>query len=249
VRQAPLGRAARLEEDAEARAMQAALLPREAPTMGGYDIAFACAMSGTCSGDLFDVFPLDETTLALCIADVSGKGLEAAHLMRELHLSVRACAPEAGSPAELCTTVNRLLSGKFGPGKYATMFYGMLHAEDRTLRYENAGHCLPVLIRADGSVEFPASFSGVLGLFSHWLYQNQELQLRSGDTLLLLTDGVIAAEARRGREFGYRRLITAVQNARGSSAADLGGIILNEVSQFSRSKLRDDASLIVVSVA
>lgn len=229
--------------------MQAALLPREAPKLDGYDIGLACAQSSTCSGDLFDVFPLDDETLALCIADVSGKGLEAAHLMRELHVSVRACAPEADSPAELCTMVNRILSGKIAPGKYATMFYGMLHAESRTLRYENAGHCLPLLVRGDGAVEFPASFSGVLGLFSHWLYQSQEIQLRSGDRLLLLTDGVIAAEARGGREFGYRRLIAAVQNARGSSAAALGRAILDEVSLFSRGKLRDDASLIVVSVA
>jgi sigma-B regulation protein RsbU (phosphoserine phosphatase) len=148
----------------------------------------------------------------------------------------------------LCTTVTRLLSGKFAPGKYATMFYGMLRPDTQMLWYENAGHCLPLLARADGHVEFPASFSGVVGLFSHWLYQSQELQLRSGDTLLLITDGVIAAEARRGREYGYRRLIAAVQNARGSSAADLGRAILEEVSQFSRGKLRDDASLIVIRV-
>ncbi|HET7347546.1 MAG TPA: PP2C family protein-serine/threonine phosphatase, partial [Acidobacteriaceae bacterium] len=109
-------------------------------------------------------------------------------------------------------------------------------------------HCLPLLLRADSKVEFPASFSGVVGLFSHWLYQTQEFQLRSGDTLLLITDGVIAAEARRGREYGYRRLIAAVENARGSSAADLGRAIIEEVSQFSRGKLRDDASLIVIRV-
>lgn len=248
VRQTPLGRAARLEEDAEARALQAELLPRQAPRVDGYDIAFASAMSGACSGDFFDVFSLNDDMLALCIADVSGKGLEAACLMRELHLAVRACAPEAESPAELCTTVNRLLSGKFASGKYATMFYGMLRTETRMLRYENAGHCLPLLLRADSKVEFPASFSGVVGLFSHWLYQTQEFQLRSGDTLLLITDGVIAAEARRGREYGYRRLIAAVENARGSSAADLGRAIIEEVSQFSRGKLRDDASLIVIRV-
>lgn len=246
VRQTPLGRSARMADNAQARALQSQLLPREAPRVPGYDFAFAFQTAAACSGDFLDIFPLDDGTLALCIADVSGKGMEAVRLMRELHAAVRACAPEADNPAELCTTVNRLLAGKFAPGKYATMFYGMLHVATGALRYENAGHCLPVLVRADGSVEFPASFSGVLGLFTHWLYQNQEVRLARGDTLLLVTDGVLAAEARRGHEFGYQRVIAAVQAARGFSAAELSHALLEQVSQFCRGRLRDDASLIVV---
>lgn len=235
-----------MAENIEARALQSQLLPHAAPRIPGYDLAFAFQTAPACGGDLFDMFPLADGRLALCIADVSGKGMEAVHLMKELRDAVRACAPEANTPAELCTTVNRLLSGKFAAGKYATMFYGMLDVATGTLRYENAGHCLPVLVRSDGRVEFPASFSGVLGLFSHWLYQNQELRLGSGDTLLLVTDGVLGAEARRGREFGYQRVIAVVQDARGSSAADLGQALLDQVSQFCRGRLLDDASLIVV---
>lgn len=248
VSQIPLGRAARLAEDAEARALQAGLLPRDAPPIPGFDIAFTYRTSPECSGDLFDVFPLSDSTLALCIADVSGKGLEAAKLMSELYSAVHAYAPGSESPAQLCTSVNQHLSGRIPPGKYATMFYGMLDTGTCLLRYENAGHCLPVLARRDGNIEFPASFSGVLGLFSHWLYQNQEVQLRSGDTLLLLTDGVIGAEARRGKEFGYQRVIEAVQKARESTAAELGRIILDQVMKFSHDTLRDDASLIVLKV-
>jgi len=238
-----------MAQNTQARALQSQLLPREAPRVPGYDFAYGFQTAADCSGDLFDIFPLDDGTLALCIADVSGKGMEAARLMSELHTAVRACAPEAESPAELCTTVNRLVSGKFAPGKYATMFYGVLSVATGVLCYENAGHCLPVLVRGDGSVDFPASFSGVLGLFSHWLYRNQELRLGSGDTLLLVTDGVLDAEARRGDEFGYQRVITAVQEARGSSAAELGRAILDQVSDFCRGRLRDDASLIVVKVS
>lgn len=235
-----------MANNAEARALQSQLLPRNPPQIPGYDFAYGFQTAADCSGDLFDIFSLDDGTLALCIADVSGKGMEAVRLMSELHAAVRSCAPEAENPAELCTTVNRLLAGKFAPGKYATMFYGMLDVPTGTLRYENAGHCLPVLVRADGSVEFPASFSGVLGLFSHWLYQNQEVRLGSGDTLLLVTDGVLGAEARRGSEFGYQRVIAVVQDARASSAAELGQAILNQLSQFCRGRMRDDASLIVV---
>lgn len=235
-----------MAENAEAHALHVQLLPRDAPRVPGYDVAFAFQTAAACGGDLFDIFPLADGTLALCIADVSGKGMEAVRLTAELRAAVRACAPEAANPAELCTTVNRLLSGKFAAGKYATMFYGMLDVRTGALRYENAGHCLPVLMRGDGRVEFPASFSGVLGLFSHWLYQNQEVRLGAGDTLLLVTDGVLGAEARRGHEFGYQRVIAAALSAQGSSAAELGQALLAQVTEFCRGRLRDDASLIVV---
>jgi serine phosphatase RsbU (regulator of sigma subunit) len=128
------------------------------------------------------------------------------------------------------------------------MFYSVLDAAEKRLRYENAGHCLPLLVRADGAVEFPASFSGVVGIFSHWLYQNQEVELRSGDCLLLVTDGLLQAEGRRRQEFGYQRLIAAVESGRAEGAEKLGQKILAEVGEYTGGKWRDDASLIVLIV-
>jgi sigma-B regulation protein RsbU (phosphoserine phosphatase) len=145
----------------------------------------------------------------------------------------------------LCTEVNQALCRPGQQTRYATMFYGML-ARDGRLRFESAGHCLPLLVRADGSVWFPASFSGVIGIFSHWLYQNQEVQLHSGDCLLLITDGVLQAENRKHEEFGYRRLIAAVEGHRGLTALALAEQILAAVTKFTGGKLRDEASMIVV---
>jgi phosphoserine phosphatase RsbU/P len=243
----PIGRAARQAEAEEARALQSSLLPQSIPQMEGFAIACAWQASSDVSGDYFDVFPLNEHQMALCVADVSGKGMSAASLMRDLREAVRAMAPDAGSPAELCTQVNKTLCGRIGPGKYITMFYGVVDRQTRRLHYENAGHCLPLLVRADGAVEFPASFSGVLGLFSHWLYNNQEVQLGAGDKLLLVTDGIIEAEGRRGQEFGYQRLISLVNSGNGQCPDDLSRSILDAVSRFCDQKMRDDASLIVVA--
>jgi serine phosphatase RsbU (regulator of sigma subunit) len=125
------------------------------------------------------------------------------------------------------------------------MFYGILGC-DRRLRYESAGHCLPLLVRRDGDVEFPASFSGVIGIFSHWLYQNQEVELHSGDCLLLITDGILQAENRRHEEFGYQRLIASVQSRRAAGANAVAQEILASVVEFCGGKLRDDASLVAV---
>jgi serine phosphatase RsbU (regulator of sigma subunit) len=243
----PAGRAAKKAEEAEARALQTRLLPAAIPQLEGFEIASAWKPSEKVSGDTFDVFPLDGNRMALCIADVSGKGLAAATLASDVHDAVRKFAPGAATPAQLCTEVNQALS-KPGQTRYVTMFYGMLDGATKQLQYESAGHCLPLLVRGDGSVWFPASFSGLMGLFSHWLYQSQEVQLNSGDCLLLITDGVLQAENRKGEEFGYQRLIAAVESGKARSAEALGQEILEGVTQFSGGTLEDDASMVVVRV-
>jgi phosphoserine phosphatase RsbU/P len=248
IRLNPIGRAAREAEAEEARALQTSLLPQTIPQLNGFGIACAWQPSDEVSGDYFDVFAINDDQMAVCVADVSGKGMSAASLMRELREAVRCCAPEAATPAELCTKVNQALCSRIAPGKYVTMFYGVLDRRTRRLHYENAGHCQPLLVRANGCVEFPASFSGVLGLFSHWLYNNQEVELGSGDTLLLVSDGIIEAEGRRRQEFGYQRLIKLVNSRGEPGAADLSRKILDDVLGFCNRKVRDDASLIVVAV-
>jgi sigma-B regulation protein RsbU (phosphoserine phosphatase) len=140
----------------------------------------------------------------------------------------------------LCDTV--------APGKFVTLFYGVIDAQSRRLDYENAGHCLPLLVRADGSMLMPASYSGVLGLFSHWTDQDNSLQLLPGDCLVLMTDGVLEAADADEEEFGYQRLIDAVAKSRGSGAHGIRTAILEAVSAFCEGKFDDDASLIVVTV-
>jgi phosphoserine phosphatase RsbU/P len=243
----PFGRATREADVEEARALQTSLLPDSIPQIEGFAIACAWQPSSEVSGDYFDVFALNDDQMAVCVADVSGKGMSAASLMCDLREAVRACAPDSATPAELCTRVNQSLCSRIAPGKYVTMFYGVLDRRTRRLHYENAGHCLPLLVRAGGAVEFPASFSGVLGLFSHWLYSNQEVQLGAGDKLLLVTDGIIEAEGHRRQEFGYQRLISLVNDSNSQGPEPLSRDILDAVSRFCGQKIRDDASLIVVA--
>lgn len=247
VREVRSRREAHQVEVDRAREVQAALLPRVIQQLADFRIDCAWQPAEAVSGDYYDVFPLGGGAMALCIADVSGKGLEAALLASQVREAVRQFAPGAASPAELCTRVNRALSGTIAPARYITLFYAVLEASGR-LRYENAGHCQPLLVRAGGAVEFPASFSGVIGIFSHWLYQNQELQLHPGDCLLLLTDGVLEAENRRGEPFGYRKLIAQLEHQKNGDAGPRAQRLLAAVSRFCDGRFADDASLIAISM-
>lgn len=250
-RQVQLGLAqtqAHQSELQQAHEIQKHLLPRETPQIPGFQITCAWQPAGTVSGDYFDVLTLAPERLGLCIADVSGKGMAAALLMSNLQASVRAFAEDDPSPAELCAKLNSVLSDHIAPGRFVTLFYGILNGHTRKLQYESAGHCLPLLVHANGDIEFPAAYSGVLGLFSHWTYSDNELQLVSGDALILLTDGVLEAWNDKEEEFGYQRLIASVLASRDQGAHGIRQRILQDVSAFTSGVFHDDASLIVVTV-
>jgi sigma-B regulation protein RsbU (phosphoserine phosphatase) len=239
---------AHLSELEQAGEIQMHLLPRETPQLRGFQIACAWQPAKSVSGDYFDVFPVGPDKLAVCIADVSGKGMAAALLMANLQASVKAFARDSPSAGAMCARLNAALSDNIAPGRFVTLFYGVLDANTRVMQYENAGHCLPLLVHDDGTVDFPAAYSGVLGLFSHWTYSDREQLLKTGDTLLLLTDGVLEAADETEEEFGYQRLIQSVVASRASGAHGIRQQVLDDVTAFCHGQFQDDASLIVISV-
>ncbi|HEX3469827.1 MAG TPA: PP2C family protein-serine/threonine phosphatase [Silvibacterium sp.] len=237
----------------QAHEIQMHLLPRETPQLPGFQIACAWQPARSVSGDYFDVLVLAKNKLGLCIADVSGKGMAAALLMANLQASVKAFTADSDhsltvSPAELCAKLNNALCDHIAPGRFITFFYGILDGATRKLRYENAGHCLPVLVHANGAIEFPAAYSGVLGLFSHWTYSDREVQLVSGDVLLLMTDGVFEAWDAKEEEYGYQRLIASVMASRHQGVHAIRKRVLEDVTAFCSNQFQDDASLIVITV-
>ena len=237
----------------QAHDIQVHLLPRETPQIPGFQIACAWQPARSVSGDYFDVLILGKDKLGLCIADVSGKGMAAALLMANLQASVKAFTQDGGnpsveSPAELCAKLNTALSNNIAPGRFVTFFYGILDSNSRVFKYENAGHCLPLLVHADGSIDFPAAYSGVLGLFSHWTYSDREVMLAPGDVLLLMTDGVLEAWNDKEEEFGYQRLIASVVASRSQGVHAIRQRVLTDVTAFCSNHFQDDASLIVVTV-
>jgi sigma-B regulation protein RsbU (phosphoserine phosphatase) len=235
------------EELTRAREIQESLLPKVIPQLQGFEIASAWQPARAVGGDYFDVLNLTDNRLAICIADVSGKGVPAALLMANLQASLRASVRDLDSPARTCSIINAMLCESIAPAKFVTFFCGVLDAPSRTFRYCNAGHPYPILI-SSGVPRVLDQGGTVLGVFPKWTYQEMSLNLRSGDRLLLFTDGITEAEDSHGDEFGMERVAAFARAHEAKSAARMNQQLLWEVTQFCGGQFQDDATLLVLAV-
>ena len=235
-------------EIAEAKAIQEKLLPREIPQMPGYEIASAWQSARLVGGDYFDILPLDEETLGICIADVAGKGMPAALLMSNLQAAVRGLSSPSLMPNLLCNRLNSIVYRNTESDRFITFFYAHLEGPARRLVYANAGHNAPLVVRADGSHERLLEGGAVLGIFDSRNYELGTAQLAPGDRVILFTDGVTEACSPAGEEFGEARLLRLLEDHRNLSADELQAKILTTVAGFSGGRWQDDATLLVLAV-
>ena len=230
-----------------AHEIQAHLLPHELPQMKPFQIACAWEPARSVGGDYFDVLTLGPDQLGICIADVSGKGITAALLMANLQAAVRAFAPVSTGPGALCNKLNEVLCGSIAPGKFVTLFYGVIDREHLILHFENAGHCSPIVLRGEEATILTEG-GMVLGLFPRSVYEERKFALRPGDCLLLTTDGVTEAANEHDEEFGDERVIASALAARSLGAQGIRTRIMDDVTRFCNGNFHDDATLIAVTV-
>ena len=236
-------------EQRDALLIQRALMPASLPSTPRFEVAGAWQPAGTLGGDCYDVFLFGPDAIGVSIADVAGKGLPAALLMSSLQAAVRAFAHAASSPQALCASVNRLLCEQMIAGKFVTMAYLRFDAERGTIAYANAGHNPPLLARSTGEVEALPPSGTVLGVFPDAEYQGAELPLRSGDRVLLYTDGISEARDGADQEFGEQRLQDSLVRHRHLAAGDLHAAMMDEITRFAHSGFQDDATLLVIAIA
>lgn len=236
-----------LQEIHEAREIQRRLLPVELPHLSGCDIQAFWEPAGEVGGDYFDAIRLSPTAAALCIADVVGKGLPAALLMSNMQASVRGFAQNTGSPAQMCRQLNRVVLENTRSGRFTTLFYAVLDSAAGTLRYTNAGHVPPILVRNDGTVSRLSEGGTVLGVFADTPYEEAQVDFENGDRLVLVTDGITEAANKSGEDFGEDRFIRLLVENRKLPAAALRGVLLDAIGDFTGQGLQDDATLMIVS--
>jgi sigma-B regulation protein RsbU (phosphoserine phosphatase) len=235
------------QELEESHQIQAALMPKALPEIDGLDMAVEWRTARAVGGDYVDVLKFSERHIALCIADVAGKGMPAALLMSNLQAVLKSFASDSVAPNELCARVNGVICDNIVLHRFITCFYAVLDTQTRTFSYTNAGHCPPMLIRNGACLRMEEG-GPVLGVFPDGRYTQGEFQLQSGDSLVLFTDGITEARNPSGWEFGERRLQELLTGAGKQTASELRDRIMQAVSEFSDGEVYDDATLMIVTV-
>ena len=229
----------------EAQEIQSKLLPRNLPAISDYEIAAITQPIRFVGGDYYNVVRVSENETALCIADVAGKGMAAALLMSSLQAALRPLIWQKLPPRELCRRLNRMLCEITPVSKFISFFYGVLNNEEHRLTYCNAGHNPPIVLRDGTGIELNAA-GAVLGQFPDWAYEQSELPLRHGDSLLMFTDGLVEAPNSEGEPFGEWGLMETVKQNPLCDAAELLNQLMHKASEHCDGTFQDDATLLVL---
>jgi len=216
---------------------------------GRLDYSARCRQMRALGGDCYEFMALGENRLALTIGDASGKGLAAALMISNAQSSLRTATFFTGNDlAAAVSAVNRQVHACSFEDRYATLFHGVFDGASGELRFVNAGHNLPVVMRRDGSVSWLQTGGAPVGMFPDWKYEEGAVRLKRGDLVLAYTDGVIEAENPSGEEWGVDGLLRAVAGNREARADEVVDTIFTAMDEFSHGRQTDDATAIVLRV-
>jgi serine phosphatase RsbU (regulator of sigma subunit)/predicted ester cyclase len=196
----------RVEQELEvARRIQQASLPKEVPTLEGWQIAPFYQPAREVGGDFYDFHLLSEGRLGLAVGDATGKGVPAALVMSTTCGMLRLAAQSYSSPGQMLQRVNEALFPYIPANMFVTCFYAILDPNSASLSYANAGHDLPY-VRRGGECEELRARGMPLGLMPQMSYEEKDVTLDAVAGVLLYSDGLVEAHDQRGEMFGFPRL-------------------------------------------
>jgi serine phosphatase RsbU (regulator of sigma subunit)/predicted ester cyclase len=213
-----------------ARSIQQASLPKEVPTLEGWQINPYYQPAREVGGDFYEYFVLDDGRVGFAVGDATGKGVPAAFVMSATCALLGGVATASGSsPGEVLARVNEALLTRIPPNMFVTCFYCILDPESGHLLYANAGHDLPYLCRGDDAEELRAR-GMPLGLMPGMSYEEKDTVLDAGEAALFYSDGLVEAHDPKGEMFGFPRLQALVaQHGKEHSLVDS---LLEELYSF-----------------
>jgi steroid delta-isomerase-like uncharacterized protein len=235
----------RIEQELRvARLIQQTLLPKTLPELPGYDLAAYYQPAREVGGDFYDFLELEDGRLGLVVGDVTDKGVPAALVMATTRTMLRAAAQRLFSPGEVLRRSNDALVTDIPPNMFITCLYAILEPESGRVVYANAGHDLPYRRRAGGRSSGGGSSGGgsggaqelratgmPLGLMPGMSYEEKEIVLEAGESVLFYSDGLVEAHDPDYEMFGFPRLQGLVGTHRSGGSA-LIGFLLSELSRF-----------------
>jgi PAS domain S-box-containing protein len=238
----------RIEQELRiARLIQQTLLPKRLPKLSGYDIAAYYQPAREVGGDFYDTFELEDGRLGLVVGDVTDKGIPAALVMATTRTMLRVSAQRPFPPAEVLKRANEELVADIPPNMFITCLYAILDTESGRLVYANAGHDLPYLRHHGSDVEELRARGMPLGLMPGMEYEEKEITLNRGESVLFYSDGLVEAHDPHHEMFGFPRLQRLVGTHRPGESS-LIDFLLSELIKFTGEdwEQEDDITLVTL---
>jgi serine phosphatase RsbU (regulator of sigma subunit) len=214
-----------------ARRIQQASLPKEVPTLECWQISPFYQPAREVGGDFYDFFELDDGRLGIVVGNATGKGVPAALVMASARSMLRAVAQASNySPGEVLRRANDALVADIPANIFVTCFYAILDPKSASLSYANAGHDLPYVSHRGGDAQELRARGMPLGLMPGMSYEENEVVLEPGESVLFYSDGLVEAHDPKGEMFGFPRLRALVTEH--GEEGSLGEFLLEELYSF-----------------
>ena len=228
--------------------LRSALIPGDEMQFKSLTIGHRFIPSQDLSGDYYDLIPLGPKKCAFVIADVSGKGTEAAiQTIRAKHV-IRSYATAGYGPSKILTLLNRqVLSSPSHMSRPVTVFYAEACLETMTLKFASAGHEQPLYWTSNSEKTELLEADGIMiGAWDEVTYEEKTLKLEKDSWLLLYTDGLTEARSPSGEFFGQERIQAIAEAHDSQSAQRLVNRLYSKIRKFTRERISDDFSLLAV---
>jgi len=240
-----------LRDLALAAEVQKRLLPRQGMETAVASLTGLNLPARSVGGDYYDFLEIGTEHTGIALADVAGKGIPAALIMSVVQASLRVLSAEPDiSLPSLAAKMNYFLYRSTGPNSYATFFYAQLDQRSRELRYVNAGHNAPYLLRAgDSEVEELNTGGTIIGMFPQTRYEEGTLALSTDDVLIVFSDGVPEALNPADEEFGEDRLKEVLRAVRALPIDEMAARIAQEMKNWIQDAAQyDDLTFLLLKV-
>jgi sigma-B regulation protein RsbU (phosphoserine phosphatase) len=234
-------------EIAIAATIQRNLLPKEGPTFSGVSFSAHFEPTTSIGGDYYDVFNLDKSRLAVAIGDVSGHGLSTGLVMAMVKAAITTLVEEGADETSLFHRLNELVFRSTERRAFMTLAFTIFDLDRRTIRHTNAGHLYPYLLRRGETTPIAIESPSLpLGVRANLVTPTVEVDLREGDAIVYLSDGIVEAQDENGEPLGFEQLEALLATMTEESPSVLRDTILDAVARHAGGRPADDDRTIMI---
>ncbi len=226
--------------------IQSELMPERTPYIPGYSAWIYSSPAFDVGGDLVDYQKISDSKYCLALGDIAGKGLSAALILAKLQATLRALAPDFYSLADFGNKVNQIFFRDGIKRSFASLFYMKIDTDKNSISAINAGHLPPVILKNDTIEELPKG-NTALGIINNNSYNEFEINLSSGDYLIVFSDGITEAKNPYGQFLGKEDFFEILKEKKRDNVELFGEAVLEKISDFiGDTPSHDDLSIIIL---